>query len=71
VIVQHIIIVKQKKTIQEMDDAFIDKIMDLYLNFRRKTDDNTKHNASDNVCDNGDTTDEDSEPIERESDAGE
>ena len=54
-----------------MDDAFIDRIMDLYLNFRRRKDDNTKHNVSDNVCDNGDTTDESDKPIERKSDAGE
>jgi len=69
--VQHIIIVRQRSTIREMDDAFIDKIMDLYLNFRRRKDDNTKHNASNNVCDNDDATNEDSKVDTGESDAGE
>ena len=70
-IVQHIIIVRQRSTIREMDDAFIDKIMDLYLNFRRRKDDNTKHNVSINECDNDDATNEDSKVDTGESDAGE
>ena len=68
VIIQHIIIVKQKEEIEIMDDAFIDRIMDLYLTLKGDNDDNTKHNASDNVRDNGDTTDESDKPIEGESD---
>ena len=67
-IIQHIIIVRQRSTIREMDDAFIDRIMDLYLNFRRKTDDNTKHNVGDSVRSNDSATNESDKPIEGESD---
>ena len=54
-----------------MDNDLFDKIMDLYLTFRRRGDVNIKHNVGDNVCSDDSATNEDSEPIERESDARE
>jgi hypothetical protein len=56
---------------QIMDDHFIDRIVDLYLTYRRREDVNIKHNASDNVCSNDSATNEGDKPIERESDVGE
>ena len=54
-----------------MDDSFIDTLMEAILKNRRQSDDNNKHNASNNVCDNDDATNEDSKVDTGESDAGE
>ena len=50
-----------------MDDDFVDHVMDLYLNFRRHNNVNNEHNVRDCMCSNDSTTNESSEPIERES----
>jgi len=50
-----------------MDDEFVDTLTEAILKNRRREDDNIKHNASDNVCDNDSTTNESDKPIERES----